>query len=170
MATKKEEIKRRKDGVVTGWAKQNKMCADGQSWWKENTGSTDADLNIQKLKEAKKYEWCCWFTMKLLPPEDQVAFVIYAMDKVVSAIAPNDTDLRDAVLVAKAKNPSAILMESLAQKQVSRIHKAALMLTKVAFEYDETMCQKISHVVFSRVDETIQEDLMNYCIKLYEEE
>jgi len=167
---KKEEIEARKQGVVTGWAKLNKMCADGQTWWKENTGSTDADLNIQKLKEAKKYEWCCWFIMKMLPQNEQVDFVTYAMDKMVNAVAPDDMDLHDAVNVAKTKIQNDICMKSLEKKVISRIHDAALMLINVTFKYDEKMCQKISHIVFSRVDETIQEDLMNYCIKLYEEE
>lgn len=167
---KKEEIEAKKQGVVTGWAKLNKMCADGQTWWKENTGSTDADLNIQKLKEAKKYEWCCWFIMKLLPQDEQIDFVTYAMDKMVTAIAPNDPDLRDAIKIAQTKVPNGECLKNLVQKEISKIHSAALMLGKVTSKYDEKMCQKISHIVFSRVDETIQEDLMNYCLKLYEEE
>lgn len=170
MATKQEEKEIKKQGIITGWAKQNKMCAEGMSWWKTNTDSTDADLNILKLKEAKKYEWCCWFIMKLLPKDDQIAFVIYAMDKVVSAVAPNDTYLRDAVTIAQTKVPNDVCTADLAKKEISRIHSAASMLVKVAFEYDEKLCQKISHIAFSRADETLQEDLMNYCIKLYEEE
>ena len=177
---RKQEQNQRKQAVVTGWAKENKMCADGYSWWKGTIDAPDIDASIKKLKDEKKYEWCMWIVIKIMSDDDQIDFAIYAFEQMINKAAPLDKDLKAALDFARAGLFDSTLKDSpeyaalqgrLKPKQISKLYDSAVLLVDCVFKHDETACLRIMHNAFHALkEETEQEDLMNHCLAIFKED
>lgn len=66
--------------VTTKWLIENNACRKGVEWFSKQT-ETDGIEVIRKLMEENRHDWANWLTARLLTPEQQVRYAVFAAEQ-----------------------------------------------------------------------------------------
>lgn len=69
-----------KKAITTKWLVENNACRKGVEWFSKQT-ETDGIEVIRKLMEENRHAWANWLTARLLTPEQQVRYAVFAAEQ-----------------------------------------------------------------------------------------